>query len=170
MTADDRGTCFPFLVIVDITLITFPLSKVQLGKLLEEVAQELSVPIQGIVSDGQQSIRKAVRETFPDIPHGLCHFHYLREAAKPIYEADRHSKKVLKKGIRGIRAIERSVQNDDLPLSKIIQGYCLAVRSAITDDGRPPLCASGLKLRERLTKISQSINKMSKKGCYRHHY
>lgn len=141
-----------------------------LGKLLEEVAQELSVPIQGIVSDGQQSIRKAVRETFPDIPHGLCHFHYLREAAKPIYEADRHSKKVLKKGIRGIRAIERSVQNDDLPLSKIIQEYCLAVRSAITDDGRPPLCASGLKLRERLTKISQSINKMSKKGCYRHHY
>jgi hypothetical protein len=34
---------------------------------------------------------------FPDVPHQLCHFHYLREAAKPIYEADRHAKKELKK-------------------------------------------------------------------------
>ncbi len=76
----------------------------------------------------------------------------------------------MKKGIRGIRAIERSVQKDDLPLNQVIQGYCSAVRSAITDDGRPPLCASGLKLRERLTKISQSINKMSKRGYYQNHY
>lgn len=120
-----------------------------LGELLKEVARQLPVPIKGIVSDGQQSIPKAVRETFPDVPHGLCHFHYLREAAKPIYEADRHGKKVLKKGVRGIRAIERSVQKDDLPLNEVILGYCSAVRSAITDDGRPPLCASGLKLRER---------------------
>jgi hypothetical protein len=30
-------------------------------------------------------------------------------AAKPIYEADRHAKKELKKYVRGIRAIERSV-------------------------------------------------------------
>jgi hypothetical protein len=25
------------------------------------------------------------------VPHQLCHFHYLREAAQPIYEADRHA-------------------------------------------------------------------------------
>ena len=31
----------------------------------------------------------------------LCDFHYLREAAKPIYEADRHAKKELKKRVRG---------------------------------------------------------------------
>jgi hypothetical protein len=141
-----------------------------LQELLKEVAEQLSVPIKGIVSDGQPSIRKAVREAFPNIPHGLCHFHYLREAAKPIYEADRHAKKLLKKGIRGIRAIERSIQKKDLPLNQVIQGYCSAVRSAITDDGRPPLCASGLKLRERLTKITESISKMSKRGYYLNHY
>lgn len=45
----------------------------------------------------------------PGVPHGLCHFHYLREAAKLFYEADRHAKKELKKHIRGVRAIERSI-------------------------------------------------------------
>jgi hypothetical protein len=105
-----------------------------------------------------------VREAFPEIPHGLCHFHYLREAAKPIYEADRHAKKELKKQIRGIRTIEREIQKSDQPMNKIVEGYCLAVRSSITDDGRPPLEASGLKLHERLNKIEQSITKMSKKG------
>ena len=91
------------------------------------------------MSDGQQSIQKAVREAFPEIPHGLCHFHYLREAARPIYEADRHAKKELKKQIRGIRTIEREIQKSDQPMNQRIEGYCLAVRSAITDDGRPPL-------------------------------
>ncbi len=40
----------------------------------------------------------------------LCHFHYLREAAKPIYEADRHAKKELKKRVRGIRPLERQIE------------------------------------------------------------
>lgn len=136
----------------------------ELKQILIEVAEQLPVPIKGIVSDGQQSIRKAVREAFPEIPHGLCHFHYLREAAKPIYEADRHAKKELKKQIRGIRSVEREIQKSDDPRDKIVEGYCLAVRSAITDDGRPPLVADGLKLHERLEKIEQSIEKMSKKG------
>lgn len=136
----------------------------ELKQILAEVAQKLPVPIKGIISDAEQSIQKAVREAFPEIPHGLCHFHYLREAAKPIYEADRHAKKELKKEIRGIRTIERERQKSDQPMNKIVEGYCLAVRSAITDDGRPPLEASGLKLHERLNKIEQSITKMSKKG------
>lgn len=38
---------------------------------------------------------------------------------------------------------------------KLSFGYCLAVRSALTDDGRPPQDASGLKLRERLTLVEQ---------------
>ena len=136
----------------------------ELKQILTEVAQKLPVPIKGIISDGEQSIQKAVREAFPEVPHGLCHFHYLREAAKPIYEADRHAKKELKKQIRGIRTIEREIQTSEQPMNKIVEGYCLAVRSAITDDGRPPLEASGLKLHERLSKIEQSITKMSKKG------
>jgi hypothetical protein len=71
-----------------------------LAGLLREVAAELTtvgVPVDGVVSDGQHSIRLAIAGVWPDVPHQLCHFHYLREAALPIYEADRHAKKELKK-------------------------------------------------------------------------
>jgi len=126
-----------------------------LAVLLREVKEALAVPIAGVVSDGQQSIRKAVEIALPGVAHGLCHFHYLREAAKVIYAADRHAKKELKKQVRGVRGIERSIANRDDPVSETVRGYCLAVRSALTDDGRPPLEASGLRLQERLTLIER---------------
>ena len=50
------------------------------------------VPVRGVVSDGQSSIRNAVARALPGVPHQLCQFHYLREAAQPIFEADRHAK------------------------------------------------------------------------------
>ncbi len=137
-----------------------------LACLLTEVKQAIEVPIAGVISDGQQSIRKAVEVALPGVPHGLCHFHYLRQAAKPIYEADRHAKKELKKQIRGVRAIERSVGNDEQQVSKTVRDYCLAVRSALSADGRPPLEASGLKLQERLTLIEESLERVAKKGDY----
>src|SRR6266705_1821288 len=58
-----------------------------LSALLVQVRDALPVPITGVVSDGQDTIRKAVARTFPSVPHQQCHFHYLREAARPIYEA-----------------------------------------------------------------------------------
>jgi len=42
------------------------------------------LPIAGVISDGQQSIRQAVKTALPEVAHALCHFHYLREAAKGI--------------------------------------------------------------------------------------
>lgn len=69
----------------------------ELASLLREVQEVVDVPIRWVISDGQHSIRKAVQAVLPDVPHQLCHFHYLREAAKPVYEADRHAKKELKK-------------------------------------------------------------------------
>ena len=84
-----------------------------LAKLIGEVKAALPVPIAGVVSDGQDSIRKAVKQALDGVPHQLCHFHYLREAAKPVYEADRHAKVQLKKKVRGIRPIERQVEGRD---------------------------------------------------------
>lgn len=141
-------------------------SKGDLADLIGEVRDSLSVPITGVISDGQHSIRNAVALALPGVPHQLCHFHYLREAARPIYEADRHAKKELKKRVRNIRPIEREVENRGDPQATAILGYCSAVRSAITDDGRPPLQASGLKLRGRLRDISASLTRVEKKGGF----
>src|SRR5918996_267491 len=86
-------------------------TEADLAVLLREVKDALPVPILGVVSDGQQSIGRAVASALPGIPHQLCQFHYLREAARPIYEADRHAKKELKKVVRGVRPIERAVES-----------------------------------------------------------
>lgn len=134
-----------------------------LATLLREVKAALDVPIAGVISDGQTSIRKAVAEALDGVPHQLCQFHYLREAARPIYEADRHAKVQLKKKVRGIRPIERTVEGRDDLEANTVRGYCAAVRSALTDDGRPPLEAPGLKLADRLTKITESLDRLNEK-------
>lgn len=139
-----------------------------LAGLLSEVKASLGVPIQGVISDGQESVRNAVRRVLPGVPHQLCQFHYLREAARPIYEADRHAKKELKKLVRGVRPIERKLEvlSAEAPKTEnqVVSDYCQAVRSALTDDGRPPLCAPGLKLDDRLEQIHASIERVEEKG------
>ena len=135
----------------------------ELLDLIKVVRDQLEAPIESVISDGQRSIRNTIATALPGVPHQLCQFHYLREAARPIHEADRHAKKELKKQVRGIRSIEREVEGQDDAESAAILGYCSAVRSAITDDGRPPLEASGLKLQERLTKIADSLATVASK-------
>jgi hypothetical protein len=45
-----------------------------------------------------------------------------------------------------------------------VLGYCAAVRSALTDDGRPPLEATGLRLHDRLKRIEASLGRIEEKG------
>jgi hypothetical protein len=135
-----------------------------LAALLRQVAASVGVSIAGVISDGQHSIRRAVQRALPDVPHQLCQFHFLREAALPIYEADRHVKKELKKRTRGVRPIERAVEGREDAEAQAVRGYCAAVRSALTDDGRPPLAASGLKLHDRLTAVAASLDRVARKG------
>ncbi len=138
-----------------------------LASLLSEVQDALPVPIAGVISDGQVPIRRAVKRVLPGVSHQLCQFHYLREAAKPVADADRHAKKLLKKEVRGIRPIERDLEGRDDAEASVIRGYCSAVRSALTDDGHPPLAAPGLKLEGRLQAIDDSIERVAKKGGFR---
>jgi len=135
-----------------------------LAGLLREVTAAIGVPVAGVVSDGQHSVRLAVGQALPGMPHQLCQFHYLREAGLPIFEADRHAKKELKKRVRGVRPIERAVEGRDDPEAEAVRGYCAAVRSALTDDGRPPLAASGLKLHRRLEAVAASLGRVEERG------
>ncbi|GAC1348549.1 MAG: hypothetical protein NVSMB23_29770 [Myxococcales bacterium] len=132
-----------------------------LAVLLGAVRDGLPVAVGGVISDGQSSIRTAVRAIFPGVPHQLCQSHYLREAAKPIFEADRHAKKELKKQVRGVRPLERALAGREDAEARAIRGYCLAVRGALTDDGRPPLGTGGLRLHDRLQAIHASIARVA---------
>src|SRR6266480_6988672 len=119
-----------------------------LTALLTEVKdqlQELEVPVKGVISDGEDTLGSAVAFVFPKAPHQLCQFHYLKDAIDPLYEADRHAKTQLKKQLRGVRPIERALEQQRTPENQAIRGYCLAVRASLTDDGRSPLQAPGLR-------------------------
>ena len=85
------------------------------------------------------------------------------EAATPVYEADRHAKVLLKKEVRGIRPIERKVEGREDEEAAAIRGYCAAVRSSLTDDGRPPLDACGLRLQGRLAAVAGSLDRVAAK-------
>ncbi len=139
-------------------------STADLSGLLTQVRDALPVPVVGVISDAQIPIRAAVAQVFPQAPHQLCQFHYLREAARPINEADRHAKKELKKYVRGIRPLERGLEGGNDPESEAASAYCQAVRSAITDDGPAPLSASGTHLRRRLQAIATSLERVQAKG------
>ena len=131
-----------------------------LKTLLTEVRQALPVPIKGVISDGQDTIRKAIAQALPGVPNQLCHFHYLRDAGLPIYESDRHAKKELKKRVRGVREIERKAEAKPDEPAAVVRDYCAAVRASLTDDGRP-LTAAGLKLRDRLIQVVASLERVA---------
>jgi hypothetical protein len=135
-----------------------------LAELLSAVKAACPVPVAAVVSDGQHSTREAVAEVFPGVPHQRCHFHFLREAARPTYEADRHAEKELKKEVRTVRGVERRTEGRTDPEAEVTRGYGSAVRGASADDGRPPLEASGLKLHARLTATAGGPGRAEAKG------
>lgn len=96
----------------------------ELTEVLREAIEGVSAPVVGVVSDGQRSLVQAIAEVFPGVPHQLCQYHYLKQAAGPAWEADRHAKKDLKKRVRGIRPLERAVAGRPPSWSRAIVPPC----------------------------------------------
>jgi hypothetical protein len=134
---------------------------------VKELLTELAVPVKGIISDGQETIGSAVAFVFPEVPHQLCQFHYLKDAIKPHDVADQQAKTQLKKQRLRVRPSERALEEYKTAENEAIRGSCLAVRASWTDDGRSPLQAPGLKLYDRVTLVSDSIARVQgKKDCH----
>ena len=61
--------------------------------MLRKVKRKLGVPIVAVVSDGQQSIVKAVKKALPEAKHQFCHYHYIRNISRKACDADRNLRK-----------------------------------------------------------------------------
>jgi hypothetical protein len=61
------------------------------------------------ISDKQDAFVTAIAAEFPGVPHRYCDNHFLRDVATPVLEADSHAKVQMRRKVRGLRSVERSV-------------------------------------------------------------
>jgi hypothetical protein len=128
------------------------------------------LPVLGVVSDAQESIRLAVAATFPGVPHQLCQYHALREAAEPLWEADRHLLVEAKAELRGLRDVEERTRRPDNPeptdaASVVVLDTVLALRQTVRERGVLPFDFAGLRALEALGDLGESLDRcLLKKG------
>jgi hypothetical protein len=144
------------------------------------------------VSDKQDAFVTGIAAEFPGVPHRYCSNHFLRDLAKPVLEADSHSKVQMRRKVRGLRTIEQTVLkqrrdtteeevqvpppqavDDDNarvagadPAGDVVLAYCTAVRGILNDDQGGPLQPPGLRMAAALDEVRESIqrNLDAKKG------
>ena len=142
-----------------------------LARLLRPI-RAAEVPVLGVVSDAQESIRLAVAEVFPGVPHQLCQYHALREAAEPLWEADRHLVVEAKRELRELRAVEdrtrRRAASDPEgidPASDVVLDVVLALRQTVRERGTLPFDFAALRVVDQLTAVHQTIERcLEKRG------
>src|SRR4051794_3406392 len=81
----------------------------RLIKKAKECADALGEPVALWMSDRQEAFVTGIAAEFPDVPHRYCDNHFLRDVAKPVLEADSHTKVQMRKKVRGLRTVERAV-------------------------------------------------------------
>lgn len=137
----------------------------------------LDVPVLGIISDAQQSLRDAIASVFPGVPHQTCQFHYLQEAARPIFEVDRGMRAKMRKNLteklRPLRPqIERRIQSiaevhteeakNEREQLRILSDYVAAAQASCHVDGKLPFDYPGVKGYQSLDAIDQSLEHVKK--------
>jgi hypothetical protein len=75
----------------------------------KEWAEMLGKPVGLWLSDRQDAFVTGIAAEFPGVPHRYCQNHFLRDVAKPVLEADSHTKVQMRRKVRGLRKIEQAV-------------------------------------------------------------
>jgi hypothetical protein len=75
----------------------------------KEWAKRLDKKVVLWISDKRDAFVSGIAAEFPGVPHRSCDNHCLRDVAQPVLEADSHAEVQMRKKVRGLRGIERSV-------------------------------------------------------------
>lgn len=132
---------------------------------LQEMAEELGLTWQGVISDAQESIRMAIANTLPGVPHQVCQFHCLREAGKLTFEADRSTKTQLKAAYRqAIARLRKQIErwSSDDGCRSIALDYAHAIHSTLLQGGVAPFELGGVSVFEALDDIASSLARCQK--------
>lgn len=119
---------------------------------------DLGYPILGVISDGQDTIRKSVSGLLPDTPYQLCHYHYLDNVGKGLEEKDRKLKTKLKKELRGISRVERHIEKIEPGCEKdVLKDFAIAIRTTLLENSVYPFDCGGVKVYDRLVDIESAL-------------
>ncbi len=133
--------------------------------------RDLGVPVIGAVSDAQEALLQAIAALWPDIPHQVCQFHYLREASRPMYDVDRKLRKQIRKTIQqDVRTVRRQLDAHAAKLDpadadgqrtaaqlRILDDYALAAQTALNLDALQPFQYASPAVDEALGAIATSL-------------
>ena len=126
----------------------------------------LGLKVQAVISDDERATQKAVAEVLPDVPHGLCHIHFLKAVQEPLRQADSQLASSLKKPLRAITKVERLVANDpdltaDLSSNQqlAVGRYLDALRAVLLSKGQAPFRLAGVPIYQALSQITASLHR-----------
>jgi hypothetical protein len=134
--------------------------------------RDSGVPVLGVISDAQESIRLAVAAIFPGVPHQLCQYHALRAAAEPLWEVDRHLAVAAKRELRGLREVEertrrRAEAKPGDPADAVVLDAVLALRAVVRERDVPPFGFAGVRVVDALIDVGQTLDRcQAKKGTH----
>jgi hypothetical protein len=70
---------------------------------LEHIRQDYGMPL-ALVSDMSQAIAKAIKEVFEDVPHFVCHFHFLRDTGNDLMTSEND---LIRKRLRKFKIVSK---------------------------------------------------------------
>ena len=121
----------------------------------------------GVISDAQESIRLAVANSLPGVPHQACQSHCLRDAGQVTFEADRALKKSLKAAFRQsltrLRKRIRALPENAL-VRAVLLDHAVALQSTLLEGGVAPFDLGGIKVFDALADLEASLLRCQKKG------
>jgi hypothetical protein len=144
------------------------------------------LPVLGVASDAQRSLRRAVAEAFPGVPHQVCQYHALREATEPLWEADRHLLAQMKQHplagprrdlrdveapARGYPTRQRRAQREAAgdapdPADAVVPDAVLALRQVLRERGVQPLEFGALRAQDELVALERTLAScLAKRGA-----
>lgn len=134
---------------------------------LKDLAKGFGLAWQGIVSDAQETIRLAVAQSLPGIPHQACQSHCLRDAGKLTFEADRAMKTDLKASFRhALPRLRKRIQAlpDEDPFRAVLLEYSRVLRSLLLEGGIAPFGLGGIRVYDALEDLAASVMRCQKKA------
>lgn len=134
---------------------------------LKQLVTQLGLEWRGVVTDAQTSLRLALAESLPGVPHQVCQFHCLREAGDWTFQTDRKLKKQLKTVLRQpLSTLQRRLSRlpETNPYRAVLVDYAEAIRTALLINGIAPFDLGGLSLFTALADLADSLVRCQKKG------